>query len=209
MTAHVNTRTGFSSKCSCFDCRVNRSVWERKRYAAAKAGRPYTTTGHKAAKRLQEFLDAGFTMKAIGRVISSEGRDLQYIVDDPSRHIHRRTEERVLGIKPSEIEPGRVNGAGATRRLRDLSLLGWRIGIMAARAGLSENTIRNVLLWKNPIIAGTTDKKIRDMYEMLSREEPPNDPAAQSWVRRSQKRGWKRLAAFRNPEFPQRIAGEA
>ena len=86
------------------------------------------------------------------------------------------------------------------RRLRDLSLLGWQSARLADEAGLSENTIRNVVLGRTKIINGDTDRIIRSTFERLSREEPPDDSKARSWAKKSEKRGWKRIAAFPNPD---------
>lgn len=202
MNSHASNETGFISDCSCFSCRVGKSEWERRRVAAIKAGEPFTTTGHRTAERLRQFEDAGFTMKAVGRVIGMDGRELRRILDDPSVTILRRTEKRVLTIRPSAIRPGRVPARGSVRRVRDLSLRGFRLVRIALASGLSENTVRNLALAKNDVISHDTADRISAAYEYLARKPYPTDPKSLSWARKAEMRGWWPLAKYDDPDDP-------
>lgn len=186
--------------CKCFMCRVAKSNWERARSQAARDGVPYTTTCAESAARLELFLAAGFTYKAIGRPMFMDGRELKRIVENPDGMMLRSTQEKIMNLRVSQIDPGKVPALGSMRRLRDLSLLGWRLNWIAQEAGLSENTIRNVTLGRTTVIMGTTAKAILDVHEVLSREVPPDDPKSRSWARKSHKRGWSRIAAFNDPD---------
>lgn len=194
------TPHGALNSCRCFTCRVARANWERERLQAAKEGRAFTTTCEESAARLELFLSAGFTYKAIGRALAMEGTVLKRIVDEPHGVMLRSTQERIMNLRVSDIEPGRTSAGGAMRRLRDLSLLGWQSARLADEAGLSENTIRNVMHGRNAIINGETDRRIRSMFERVSRMNPPTDRAAQSWAKKSKQRGWKRLAWYDDPD---------
>lgn len=194
------TPHGGLNACRCFTCRVIRAEWERKRLQAVRDGRPFTTTCELSAARLERFIDAGFTFKAIGRPLGIEGKDLKRIVDDPQGVMLRSTQDRIMGLRVSEVEPGRVSALGAMRRLRDLSLLGWQTWRVSAESGLSENTVRRVVLGHHEVINATTDATIRETFDRLSRLPPPDDYKARSWARKSLKRGWRRIAAFEDPD---------
>lgn len=194
------TPHGGLNDCRCFSCRVAKAEWERERVKAAKEGRPYTCSCADSAARLELFLRAGFTYKAIGRALTTGESVLKRIVEEPDGVMLRSTQERIMNLRVSDIEPGRTSAVGAMRMLRDLSLLGWQAPRIAEESGLSENTIRNVVLGRTKIINGDTDRIIRSTFERLSREEPPDDSKARSWAKKSEKRGWKRIAAFPNPD---------
>lgn len=193
MSVH-GTVTEYVKGCKCFRCRVARSRWEQARQQAIADGKPYTTTGEKTSARLELYRAAGYTLKAIGRPIGMEGTVLKRIMEEPDGMVLRSTEDRVLSLKVSDIEPGRVTAIGTTRRLRDLALQGWRSLVVAEEAGVSENTVRNVLLYRNPVIAGTTAERLNAAFERLSRQSPPDDWKSAAWARKSAARGWKRAA---------------
>lgn len=191
---------GTLTGCACFTCRVRRSEWEKKRIKAAKAGRPYSTTGHVTAQRVARYLEAGYTYTAIGRPLGMDGRVLQRIVERPGDKVLRSTEQRVLNLRPSQVEPRRVSAAGAMRRLRDLSLLGWRLSLIAEDANVHENTVRSVALRRLTVINSTTDKALRDSYDRLAKRTPVPDSRSVSWAKKSRKRGWRRLGAYDDPD---------
>lgn len=195
MTAH-----GALNACRCFQCRVRRAAWERGRMRAVKEGRPYTVTGEHSAEKIGQFLKAGYTYTAIGRPAGMDGRVLRRIVENPGDPMLRSTHDRLALLKTSDIEPGRVRSVGAMRRLRDLSVQGWQVGRIADEAGLHTNTVRSVVLHKVTVINGTTEKQVKDVFTKLSRMDPPTDFKAQAWARKSVRRGWKRLAAYANPD---------
>lgn len=191
---------GTLTGCGCFTCRVKKSEWEKRRAKAAQAGRPYSTTGHVTARRVSRFLDAGFTYTAIGRPLNMDGRVLQRIVEDPQGKVLRSTERRVLDLRPSQIAPGRVSAAGAMRRIRDLSVQGWRLQMIAEHAHVHENTVRSVALRKLVVINSTTDSAVKKSYEEMAKLTAPTDPMSLSWARKAVRRGWRRLAAYDEPD---------
>lgn len=200
----TTTTAPHTLNCRCFMCRVARSNWERERVQAARDGVPYTTTCEQSAARLELFLAAGFTYKAIGRPMGMDGREVQRIVENPHGTMLRSTQEKIMNLQVSQIDPGKVTALGSMRRLRDLSLLGWRLPRIAEESGLSENAIRNVALGRVEIIMGTTAKAITNTHDRLSRMDPPADPRSRSWAKKSRTRGWSRLAAYNDPDNDKR-----
>lgn len=191
MSVH-GTVTEYVKGCKCFRCRIARSQWEKRRKQAIADGKPFSTTGQITAARIELFLAAGLTVKAIGEPLGMEGPVLQRIVNEPDGMVLRSTEERVLSLQLSDIEPGRIAAIGSCRRLRDLSLIGWRLPVIAEAAGVSENTVRNVALYKSKTIASTTARALIRAFDTLSKADAPTDPRSASWARKSEARGWKR-----------------
>lgn len=190
--------TAYVNGCRCMKCKIGRLNWENARRRAIDEGRPFSTGAEVAAERINAFLSAGFTLKAIGRPINMDVGTLGRIVREPGSMILRSTEERILSIKLSDIKAGHVSVLGVMRRLRDLALLGWTCAEIAEASNTSENTVRRIMLKKSPTVNGSVAERLKVAYEDLARRPTPTEPKNLSWARKSQRRGWKRAATYKN-----------
>lgn len=194
--------TSYVNGCRCMKCKIGRFNWETARRQAIADGKPFSTSARVSADRINSFLDAGFSFKAIGRPIGMDVGTLTRIVNEPDSVVLRSTEERILSIKFSDIVPGHVCVLGPMRRLRDLALQGWTCREIADASQTSENTVRRIMFKKSPTVNGSVAERLKEAYEVLCRQQPPTAPKNLSWARKSERRGWKRAGTYINIDSP-------
>lgn len=184
--------------CKCWDCRIGRSKWDFARRQAIADGKPFSVPAKESAERVKVFLRAGFSYKAIGRPVGMDVGTLTHIVKNPQAIILRSTQERILSIKVSQIEPGYIPVIGITRRMRDLTLMGWTGSEISKVSGVHPNTFRRVLFMHTDMVHRSVAEALKGAFDELSRKTPEDTHWSRTAAKRARARGWERAAKYHN-----------
>lgn len=196
------TVSRYVAGCKCWDCRIGRSKWEAARKKAVAEGKPFSVPARESAERVNAFLKAGFSYKAIGRPVNMDVKTLSNIVENPDTTILRSTQEKILSIRFSQIDPGYIPVIGITRRMRDLTLMGWTGAEISKASGVHPNTFRRVLFMHTDMVHRSVAKALRGAFEELSRKTPEDTHWSRTAAKRARARGWERAARYSNIDRP-------
>jgi lambda repressor-like predicted transcriptional regulator len=120
----------------------------------------------------------GWTWEAIARPAGLSHHTARLIHLGQTRNVWPETAAALLALPVVPYDSHRgIDSAGTRRRVQALSWMGWPCSEVAARAGVSENTLRTVIQ-PSRRISFTLARKITAVYDELSMVQGPSKGAA-------------------------------
>ena len=160
--------------CRCRACtRAHRR--RRKLYAAGlRPVLPPMVPAVRVAEHIASLVESGLTHHDI-----AQRAGLSYL--SVRRHAYRRegrcrweSVERILAIpaRGAASAAGYVDATGSRRRLRALAVLGWPLGVVAQRMGLSRDTLTDLRMGRLSRVRVHTAEVIARWYRIMVVEPP-------------------------------------
>lgn len=210
MAREHGTYARYKTGCRCRPCTAAASAYNARREREIAYGRwqPYVPAQpvreHIAMLRAQ-----GIGLRTIAEVSGVDRKRLQAIVGGrtergtpPQERVRPAIADAILAVRPSmDVLPGRtaVDASGTHRRIQALVAVGWSQSRIAARLGWTAANLSTLL--RRPRTIAATARAVRDLYEELWDQPPPeNTPwdktAAVRARRHAAKEGWLPPAAW-------------
>ncbi|MEV6576402.1 hypothetical protein [Streptomyces sp. NPDC051577] len=159
------------------------------------AGRPARIPASEAASRAVLLRDAGLSagdIAALSGVSVTLARRLLRPPANRQPRVHRTTAEAILGVplagqsRARRRHPGLTPSHASAARLQELAEQGWPTGFLAARLGMSTQTIAAIRARKRPRITLTADQAIQRCHAELTAGTPAEHGIAAHRSRRAQ-----------------------
>lgn len=192
---------GHPHNCRCLSCCNHAAAWHRNRRRQTAYGRwqPFVPVTA-ALTHVAALNRAGMTDRQIAKAAGLTDCDLWEMRRSRDK-IRPETEARILAVRldlraldPKAFLPSR----GAERRLQALRAIGWPGPQLAARSGLSADTLSRI--YRSPYVWASTMIRVHELYDDL-RHQNPTEHGVLAWVaersrREARKKGWAVPAAW-------------
>lgn len=205
-TRHVHgTKTAYSRDgCRCTPCTDAAAAYESHRARQAAYGRwePYIDAGPVRA-HIQQLRDVGLGVPRIAALAGVHPSTLTRLLygrpargEHPTARMRPAAARRLLAVPP---DPGQaapkafIDATGTRRRIQALVAVGWSQAKLAARLGVSSNTVHRG--HHQAHVEAATATAVRDLYGQLWNTQPPETTAyerrsARLSRTRAQTNGW-------------------
>ena len=179
------------TNCPCDPCTTDRN----RKVKLRRWGRPVAVDRRDEAwDRIEAWVRAGYSPLLIADLIGDgvparTGEHFTEAVNEGRRHrITYRMAALILAApdKPGRNHRGRVPAHGSTRRLRALTVMGWSMAELGARAGVDPDSLNKVRAGNHPTIGPKFAAIAEELYDELWDQRGPNTRAATAALRK----GW-------------------
>lgn len=150
--------------------------------------------------RLQSF---GFSVKTLHRLSGVSMKSLASLIwgvegREPSSQVRQETADRIMAVRPrfELLSPvSKVSVTGTRRRVQALQVIGWSPLRIAADLSATANYLSKISLGHVPKVTVRTAIAVREVYEELWSQQPPQGTDRQRMVatrmrRKAARYGW-------------------
>lgn len=159
--------TSYKHGCRCEDCVTAQRRYDKSRRVRRARGTFGLVPVDRARAHVEQLVAAGVSRKTIALAIGyQQSTSLNTTLNRDV--IRRTTERRILAVTRDDSTGfGYVDATGTTRRLRALACMGWKLWIIAEKAGINMDTASDMRQGKTPRTTERVSRAIAAVYEEL------------------------------------------
>ncbi|MGN6162556.1 MAG: hypothetical protein ACTHOG_12745 [Marmoricola sp.] len=142
----------------------------------------------KAAKRIEELLRGGASIKTIADAAGLHPTVLHRIRSGRIDLIERETQTKILAAKP-KIGP-QIEVTGTRRRLQAIAALGYSLEDVCGGTGIKQPLITNIRTGKNVTTSPENAAAVAEFYEIIKDTPAANTAGSRRAISFAHKHGW-------------------